>query len=154
MIKSGQKNSSNYYDLIRTEEYNTTGTILSLVFTLSPFLSRTTKMYPGTTDCNGLCYTYSYVADGMRMTTSHSCFVCFKPALAGNVGICVCRLHPPNAKDRHLYLSQTCRKCRPNTLKTFCYVGHFFSCWGRVREFTSQQTFLHVVWCKPGWATV
>jgi hypothetical protein len=25
---------------------------------------------------------------------------------AGNVGICVCRLHPP--KDRHLCLSPTC----------------------------------------------
>ena len=44
------------------------------------------------------------------------------PSLAGNVGKCVCRLHPSN--DRHFCLSPTCRKCRPDTL---------------------------AVWCKPGW---
>ena len=38
-------------------------------------------------------------------------------SLAGNVGIFVCRLHPPN--DRHLCLLPTCRQCRPNTLVTF-----------------------------------
>ena len=37
--------------------------------------------------------------------------------LAGNVGKCVCRLHPSN--DRHFCLSPTCRKCRPNTSATF-----------------------------------
>ncbi len=36
----------------------------------------------------------------------------------GNVGICVCRLHPPN--DRHLCLSPTCQKCRPDKSATFC----------------------------------
>ncbi len=38
--------------------------------------------------------------------------------LAGNVGICVCRLHPPN--DRHLCLSPTCRLCRADRSATFC----------------------------------
>jgi hypothetical protein len=41
--------------------------------------------------------------------------------LGCNVGKCVCRLHP--SKDRHLCLSPTCRKCRPDTSATFCYVG-------------------------------
>ncbi len=54
--------------------------------------------------------------------------------LAGNVRICVCWLHPPN--DRHLCLLPTCRKCRPDTSATFCYVGLFFSptksCRGRL----------------------
>ncbi len=44
-------------------------------------------------------------------------------ALAGNVGICVCRLHPSN--DRHFCLSPACRQCRPDTSATFCYVGQF-----------------------------
>ena len=51
-------------------------------------------------------------------------FYCFD-GLAGNVGKCVCRLHPSN--DRHFCLSPTCRKCRPNTSATFCYVGHFLA---------------------------
>ena len=38
--------------------------------------------------------------------------------LADNVGICVCRLHPPN--DRHLCLSPTCRQCRADRSATFC----------------------------------
>ena len=38
--------------------------------------------------------------------------------LAGNVGICVCRLHPPN--ERHLCLLPICPQCQPNTLATFC----------------------------------
>ena len=38
--------------------------------------------------------------------TSHLMLIVASP-LAGNVGICVCRLHPPN--DRHLCLSPTCR---------------------------------------------
>ena len=45
--------------------------------------------------------------------------------LAGNVGICVCRLHPPNG--RHLCLLLTCRQSRPNTLATFSSVGLFFA---------------------------
>jgi hypothetical protein len=46
------------------------------------------------------------------------------PVLPGNVGICVCWLHPP--KDRHLRLLPTCQKCRPDTSATFCYVSLFF----------------------------
>jgi hypothetical protein len=38
--------------------------------------------------------------------------------LAGSVGICVCRFHPPY--DRHLCLLPTCRQCWPNTLAPFC----------------------------------
>jgi hypothetical protein len=38
--------------------------------------------------------------------------------LADNVGICVCRLHPPN--DRHLCLSPTCRQCQADRSATFC----------------------------------
>ena len=38
--------------------------------------------------------------------------------LADNVGICVCRLHPPN--DRHLCLSPTCGQCRAGRSATFC----------------------------------
>jgi len=38
--------------------------------------------------------------------------------LAGNVGICVCRLHPPN--DRHLCLSTTCRDMSADRSATFC----------------------------------
>jgi len=45
--------------------------------------------------------------------------------LAGNVGKCVCRLHPSN--DRHFCLSPTCWKCRPDTSATFCYVGQFLA---------------------------
>ena len=37
--------------------------------------------------------------------------------LADKVGICVCRLHPPN--DRRLCLLPTCRQCRPDTLVKF-----------------------------------
>jgi hypothetical protein len=62
--------------------------------------------------------------------------------LAGNVGKCVCRLHPSN--DRHFCLSPTCPKCRPDTLATFCYVGHFFGCRRRVGETCCRHTFLHV----------
>jgi hypothetical protein len=46
--------------------------------------------------------------------------------LAGNVGKCVCWLHPSN--DRHFCLSPTCRKCRLDTSATFCYVGQFLGC--------------------------
>jgi len=45
--------------------------------------------------------------------------------LAGNVGKCVCRLHPSN--DRHFCLSPTCRKCRPDTSATFSCVAHFLA---------------------------
>jgi hypothetical protein len=63
------------------------------------------------------------------------------PILAGNVGKCVCRLHPSN--DRHFCLSPTCRKCCPDTSATFCYVGHFFGCRHRVGETCCRHTFLH-----------
>ncbi len=59
--------------------------------------------------------------------------------LAGNVGKCVCRLHPSN--DRHFCLSPTCRKCRPDTSATFCYVGHFFGCRRCVGETCCWHTF-------------
>ncbi len=62
--------------------------------------------------------------------------------LAGNVGKCVCRLHPSN--DRHVCLSLTCQKCRPDTSATFCYVGHFLCYWHRVGETCCRHTFLHV----------
>ena len=45
--------------------------------------------------------------------------------LAGNVGKCVCRLHPSN--DRHFYLSPTCQKCRPDTSATFSCVALFLA---------------------------
>ena len=61
--------------------------------------------------------------------------------LAGNVGKCVCRLHPSN--DRHFCLSPTCRKCRPNTSATFCYVGQFFRYRRRVGETYCRHTLLH-----------
>jgi hypothetical protein len=38
--------------------------------------------------------------------------------LAGNVGICVCRLHPPN--DRYLCLLPTCCDMSADRLATFC----------------------------------
>ncbi len=64
-------------------------------------------------------------------------------SLAGNVGKCVCWLHPSN-NDRHFCLSPTCRKCRPDTLATFCYFGQFFGCQCRVGDFHSRHIFLHV----------
>jgi hypothetical protein len=63
-------------------------------------------------------------------------------SLAGNVGKCVCWLHPSN--DRHFCLSPTCRKCHPDTSATFYYVGHFFGCWRRVGETCCGHTLLHV----------
>ncbi len=63
-------------------------------------------------------------------------------SLAGNVGICVCQLHHP--KNRHFCLSPTCHKCWPDTLATFCYVGPYFGCQCRVREFCCRHIFLHV----------
>jgi hypothetical protein len=61
--------------------------------------------------------------------------------LAGNVGMCVCQLHPPN--DRHLYLSPTCQKCWSDMLGTFCYVGFFFRrqsrVWGDYRRHSLLQ---------------
>ena len=65
------------------------------------------------------------------------------PPLAGNVGICVCRLHPP--KNRHLCLSPTCQECRPDTSATFWYVGSFLGCLVRVSEFCLRHTFLRVI---------
>jgi hypothetical protein len=62
--------------------------------------------------------------------------------LAGNVGKCVCWLHPSN--DRHFCLSPTCLKCRPDTSATFCYVDQFFGCRRRVGDFHFRHTFLHV----------
>ncbi len=47
-------------------------------------------------------------------------------ALAGNVGICVCPLHPSN--NRHFCLLPTCRQCWPDMSATFCYVGQFLGC--------------------------
>ena len=38
--------------------------------------------------------------------------------LADNVGICVCRLHPPN--NRHLCLLPTCRQCWADRSATSC----------------------------------
>jgi hypothetical protein len=63
-------------------------------------------------------------------------------SLAGNVDKCVCRLHPSN--DIHFCLSPTCRKCRPDTSATFCYVGNFFGCRGYVGETCCQHTLLRV----------
>jgi len=63
--------------------------------------------------------------------------------LAGNVGKCVCRLHPSN--DRHFYLSPTCQKCRPDTSVTFSCVALFFGCRRRVGETCCRHTFLHVL---------
>ena len=63
-------------------------------------------------------------------------------SLAGNVGKCVCWLHPSN--DRHFCLSPTCRKCRPDTSATFCYVGKFFGCQGYVGETCCRHTLLRV----------
>jgi hypothetical protein len=55
-------------------------------------------------------------------------------SLAGNVGIYVCWLRPPNS--RHLCLLPKCQKCWPDTSTTFCYVWPFFlptkSCRGRL----------------------
>ncbi len=48
--------------------------------------------------------------------------------LAGNVGICVCRLHPPN--DRHLCLSPTCRDMsadRPTGWRHSVKSAYFFA---------------------------
>jgi hypothetical protein len=59
--------------------------------------------------------------------------------LAGNVGICVCRLHHPN--NRHFCLSPTCHECQPNTSATFCYVGQYFGCQCRVGEFLLRTHF-------------
>jgi hypothetical protein len=64
--------------------------------------------------------------------------------LAGNVGKCVCRLHPSN--DRHFCLSPTRWKCFPDTSVTFCYVGQFFGCRRRVGETCCRHTLLHVRW--------
>jgi hypothetical protein len=60
--------------------------------------------------------------------------------LAGNVGKCVCRLHPSN--DRHFCLLPTRRKCRPDSSVTFCYVGQFFGCRRRVGETCCRHTLL------------
>ena len=78
-------------------------------------------------------------------TTTTTTMMTMKAAaltLAGNVGKCVCRLHPSN--DRHFCLSPTCRKCRPDTSATFCYVGQFFGCRRRVGETYCRHTLLHV----------
>ncbi len=62
--------------------------------------------------------------------------------LAGNVGICVCWLHPSN--DRHFCLLPACWQCRPDTSVTFCYVGQSLGCRCRVGENCRQHTLLHV----------
>ncbi len=85
--------------------------------------------------CVFLCDGRSY---SRRVYGKYGTMIC----LAGNVGKCVCRLHPSN--DRHFCLWPTCRKCRPDTSATFCYVGHFFGCRRRVSETCCRHTFLHV----------
>ncbi len=62
-------------------------------------------------------------------------------ALAGDVGICVCRLHPSN--DRHFCLSPTCQKCHLATSATFSHVGQCFVCRRRARKTCCRHTFLH-----------
>jgi hypothetical protein len=112
----------------------------NLPLLLSLFLSQ----HPSLSPLLPLPITSASTIIGSPTTPLHCCVPTLPVdlGLAGNVGICVCRLHHPN--DRHFCLLPTCRECWPDTLATFCYVGQYFGCQCRVGEFCCRYIFLYV----------